>query len=79
MCSALSAAYSSDSVRSDSSPVDGLSTMSRRIRPTSVSPGSNVSRTPYPSASSHSPRAFDWVDLPEPSPPSKQTKTPTLE
>ena len=46
------------------------------LRRPAVSPGSKVSRTTYPWPSSHSRSSRDWVDLPEPSPPSKQTKTP---
>ena len=75
-CSALSAAYNNASVRCESSPVDGLSTIWRSALPTSVSPGSKVSRTVWPAASSVSLSRRDWVDLPAPSPPSKQTNSP---
>ena len=63
-------------MRSERSPVSGLSTIWRSLRPTSVSPGSKVSSAVNPSDSSQSRSLRDWVDLPDPSPPSKHTKTP---
>src|SRR5688572_19111706 len=53
--------------------------MRRSSLPTSVSPGSKVSSTVWPRATSQSRRSRDWVDLPAPSPPSKQTKRPCSE
>ena len=65
-------------MRWDSSPVAGSSTMRRISLPTAVSPGSKVSRAWYPRSARALASARAWVDLPDPSPPSKQTKTPVV-
>src|SRR5476649_50161 len=50
--------------------------MSRISLPSSVPPGSRVSSTVRPCASSHSARSADWVDLLDPSPPSTVRNRP---
>src|ERR1700744_2470380 len=50
--------------------------MSRISSPSSVPPGSRVNTTSRPWPSSHSFSKADWVDLPDPSPPSNVTKRP---
>ena len=52
------------------------STISRSSRPSSVPPGSRDRTTACPEATSQSARSSAWVDLPEPSPPSKVMKSP---
>ena len=49
-----------------------------KFLPKSVPPGSLLKTTDLPSFSNHSFNNFDWVDLPEPSPPSKDIKSPSV-
>ena len=71
---ALSAAKSSASARAATwSP---CRTSSRICPPSGVPPGWRVTTTSRPRCSSTSASSRAWVDLPAPSPPSKQTKSP---
>src|SRR6478609_4384564 len=71
---ALSAAKRSASARAATwSP---CSTSSRICSPSGVPPGWRVTTTSRPRCSSASVSRRTWVDLPAPSPPSKQTKSP---
>src|SRR5712692_5497326 len=54
------------------------STISRIRSPAAVPPGSRVSTTARPRCASASVSSFAWTDLPEPSPPSNEMKSPRV-
>src|SRR6478752_6671980 len=74
--SSRAAANSSVSASGPSSLPMPDSTTWRIISAPGEPPGSRVTMTRLPSASSRSARILIWVDLPAPSPPSKLTKRP---